>query len=257
MQRKAFTLIELLVVIAVIAVLMSILLPALGRAREQARVQSCASRVRQHVLALTMYADDNSSKLPLPLTAGNWLWDMGTNTVNYMLKTGLTREMFYCPSNAIQQKYNDHFWTYGVTGQWDGTQFVNTAQTDFIVSGYCYVMEVAGTTKRAKIKTYPNDGDIGVSKIWCKTSVEKNPGLRELTIDATLAEADSATQHGYDFGMIKSGGSWSEGGFVDQTSHLKTDEEPRGGNIGFLDGHVAWRPWSEMRNRYGAITFWW
>jgi len=27
--------------------------------------------------------------------------------------------------------------------------------------------------------------------------------------------------------------------------------------VGFLDGHVDWRPWSEMKNRYGSPTFWW
>ncbi|MDI9430378.1 MAG: type II secretion system protein [Sedimentisphaerales bacterium] len=257
MRRKAFTLIELLVVIAIIAVLMGILLPALSRVREQARTQSCASRVRQHVLAFTMYADGNDSKLPLPLTAGNWLWDVGCNTVNYMLKTGLTREMFYCPSNAIQQKHNDHFWTYGVSGEWDGTQFINTAAPDFIVAGYCYILEVATEPKRPRIKTYPNDGDVGGTKLWCKTTLEKNPGLRELVIDATLGQEDSSTKHGYNFGMVTVGGSWSEGKFLDRTSHLRNDQEPRGGNVGFLDGHVDWRPWSEMKNRYGSPTFWW
>ena len=257
MKRKAFTLIELLVVIAIIAVLMGVLMPALRRVREQARIQSCGSRLRQHVFAMTMYADDNNTKLPLPLTAGNWLWDVGANTVNYMLRTGLTRELFYCPSNAIQQKHNDHFWTFGgLQGKWDGTQFVNTAQGDFIVSGYCYVMEVASTGKRERIRTYPNEGDTGEPKIWCKTTQEKTPALRELVIDATLGQADAAARHGYNFGMVTIGGSWGAG-FEDRTSHLVSDQEPSGGNIGFLDGHVEWRPWSEMRNRYGTPTFWW
>jgi len=257
MRTKAFTLIELLVVISVIALLMSILLPALNRAREQARVQSCGSQVRQHVLAVTMYADDNDSKLPLPLTAGNWLWDVGCNTVNYMLKTGLTREMFYCPSNLIQQKYNDHFWTYGTKSEWENNQFTSPTPTDFIVSGYCYIFEVASSAKRPKIKTYPNDGDIGTNKVWCKTTLEKNPGEKEVVIDATLGQEDTKTKHGYNFGEITVGGSWTEGGFIDRTSHLKSDEEPRGGNVGFLDGHIEWRPWTGMKNRYGSPTFWW
>jgi len=65
-RGKAFTLIELLVVIAIIAVLMGILMPTLRSVREQARRQSCGSQVRQHVLAFNMYADENSTKLPLP-----------------------------------------------------------------------------------------------------------------------------------------------------------------------------------------------
>ena len=56
--RRAFTLIELLVVIAVIAVLISLMLPAMGRARENARGTVCTSNVRQLSLAMVMYAGD-------------------------------------------------------------------------------------------------------------------------------------------------------------------------------------------------------
>jgi prepilin-type N-terminal cleavage/methylation domain-containing protein len=59
-----FTLIELLVVVAIIAVLISILLPALGRAREQAKRTVCLSNHRQFGLAFIMYADDHNSSFP-------------------------------------------------------------------------------------------------------------------------------------------------------------------------------------------------
>ena len=63
-SRTAFTLVELLVVIGIIAVLISVLLPALSRARAQASSVACQANLRQIALAVTMYANANRGKLP-------------------------------------------------------------------------------------------------------------------------------------------------------------------------------------------------
>ena len=142
-RTRAFTLIELLVVIAIIAVLMGILMPALHRVKEQARQRSCATRVRQHVLTLHMYADDNQGRMPGPPDAGYWLWDIHIDTVNFMLKTGLTQELFFCPSNDNQQKYQDLFWEFG-DNQWDGKKW-NAQSLGFVVHGHsCDIRDVNG-----------------------------------------------------------------------------------------------------------------
>ena len=64
-RKKGFTLVELLVVIAVIAVLLSILVPAMQKARQLAQRVVCASRSHQLYLAFTMYANENNERVPL------------------------------------------------------------------------------------------------------------------------------------------------------------------------------------------------
>ena len=62
--KKAFTLIELLVVISIIALLLAILMPALGKVKDKARAIVCASNLKQWNVILKFYTDENDGMFP-------------------------------------------------------------------------------------------------------------------------------------------------------------------------------------------------
>jgi hypothetical protein len=203
--------------------------------RERAKRTVCLANLKQLTAACNLYADDNDSKLPLPKTASYWLQVVEVKTVNFMLRTGLTRKIFYCPSNATHKKYNDLFWLFN-NNSWDGKEFTN--ETGFIVSGYAYIMELAPPANpRPAIRAYSKDVE---KKIWLKTNRETSPASRELCVDLIMGIPQTGTEYGRNFAQIP-GGIYQQSQVYDRTNHLKVNDKPSGGNIGFLDSHGEWR----------------
>ncbi len=231
---KAFTLIELLVVIAIIAVLMGILMPALSRVKEQARQKSCGTRVRQQTLGLIMYADDFNGKMP-EAKGGSWFQDVGHSLANYLLATGMTPEMFYCPSNQTQniKEYWDLLWTHSPSDpeSFDGKRFVRSG---YSVAGYGFILDI-------DINQYPTDA---IKPEGIKSNRMKMPSARPMVVDLIMSQDSEDAKLGVEFGRITKGGLWINHDIWDTTSHLVNDELPAGGNIGFLDGHIEWKKWN-------------
>jgi len=106
-SQRGFTLIELLVVIAIIAILASMLLPALAGAKESGKRISCVNNMRQLALSEKMFADDNEGQFT-PRKAPFWPERMLTEYVN--------TNLLHCPTDAADHQrsyivngFNDYF----------------------------------------------------------------------------------------------------------------------------------------------------
>jgi prepilin-type N-terminal cleavage/methylation domain-containing protein len=134
-QRRVFTLIELLVVVAIIAILASMLMPALSKARNKAQSLICVNNMKTLNLGMSLYTEDNARFYPFPSSSNNYalgysysnsvMWT--NNGAGVGMASGLGKiyagkyvydvSTFFCPLNAIFYPLRDTFqswWGVGV-----------------------------------------------------------------------------------------------------------------------------------------------
>ena len=228
-----FTLVELLIVVAIIAVLLALLLPALSLARENAWRAECAAHLHNNGAALTAYAVDHDGQLPVFFGPSDWLWDIPLGTRDALVAAGMQRDCFYCPSGSM--KNQDGLWNFIGNG------------IPYCVTGYFWLIpRLAGPGNPPQSSLNPSN--LILPKSFVASIRVTNPSNVEVVTDATVSDANSLTAN---FAGV-SGGDAASGIYFLNTNHLrlKDPDKAAGGNILFLDGHVAWRDISDMHVWY-------
>ena len=244
--KKGCTLIELLVVVSIIAMLLSIMMPALSKAREAARCTVCKSNLYQLGITFMVYAGSNDTFLPrvdnFDTThnhnnyRGLWNWDPGMRNIlrdDY----GFERKSWYCPS--LPQLDGDIYWQPEATGS-----------SPQVVVSYIYTAYLGAKC--------PQCGKWYADASWAngprphpwhpmKRTFDKGSATQVLAADAI---------HYHITGDAWRGGHRQHG----RASLDWLTGEPSGANELFGDGHVEWRAVNEMLERRvegSVVQFMW
>lgn len=251
--RGAFTLIELLVVIAIIAILASLLLPALARGKEQARRIRCTSNQRQLYLACITYAGDHADILPVngscdgiaSLRPGVKLWVRGGShgygpgfiDPSCFLDPGKAAFAPYLKALAIYRCPSDHYFTdYQVP---PGQRTIETLRS-YSMNGYVGQVESIVNELSSRHVVFRKTSDFA----------NFNPAGAFLFMEVNPANIC------FPAFIVRPRGFGMDGFF-----HYPAGTHTRGATMAWVDGHADRHRWTDARTLRreappGIITHW-
>ena len=247
-SSKTFTLIELLVVIAIIAILASILMPALSAARERGKAAVCISNLKTMSTALMTYADDSRGVIPYQyvMSPANKFWltilyDKKYLSFAKVLENGNNYGRFnkvvYCPSSAYDPPYQafdkTEIRTYGMLTLNGDNEYT-----------------AASNSKKDLIGDIWRDLTInGANFRFFMTSNVKSPG-------SVLYFGETSYRNTHSTEVERNRPSWQfqVNSTHSAAPHLKLQHNDRA-NVIFFDGHVAAQDRYQLRQGPMRVKF--
>jgi prepilin-type N-terminal cleavage/methylation domain-containing protein len=256
MKRRGFTLIELLVVVAIIALLIAILLPSLGKARELANRGTCAANLRGIAQSMAVYAADNNDSFPIiagkPTTAST----VGSNG-NTSTSSDSAISSLYNTSSTAAGSVLQNMWILCLNGQVSPKQFICKSENDtasvLTNSGGSYLLNfnngTTADTGQASGVSY------SIAWAWTQGQATNTPGGWWRTTGA-----DSATALMADMAPAMTGGSRTSPGVNFMTAN---GANPRlgnsythnsdGQNVSYGDAHAEFQRTSAVGQNNDCI----
>jgi prepilin-type N-terminal cleavage/methylation domain-containing protein len=231
MKRRGFTLIELLVVVAIIALLIAILLPSLGKARELSNRSVCAANIRGIGQSMAVYAKDNNDAYPIvSSTGGAGLASTAAGSPNASVDTLLSSLGIYANTSG-KASVPQNMWILVLTGQVAPKQYLcksDPATTMTAVANY-----------NGKYQTNFNDGvgnfnDYSYSYSFAYPWTTSGPvgGWWRDTTDAGLPLMSDMAPNG------TSGSSGTNTNTPSDKQSNSFNHQRDGQNVGFGDSHA-------------------